>query len=71
MSDIDARRQQVIKNESSKSGLRGKINAKCAECIFDPYGGGGTWREQVRDCTAKHCPLFEVRPMPKTSSVTA
>jgi hypothetical protein len=28
--------------------LRQAINAKCKECIYDPYPGGcGTWREQV------------------------
>lgn len=53
---------KVIAREASKAGLRGKINAKCCECIYDPYSTG-TWREQVQACTSKDCPLFSVRPM--------
>ena len=43
--------------------LRKSINEKCRECIYDPIGGGGSWRQQVTDCSAKHCPLYEVRPV--------
>ena len=56
--------EKVIIREASKAGLRGKINAKCCECIYDPYASG-TWREQVENCTSKACPLFTVRPMSK------
>jgi hypothetical protein len=41
------RREELIAKQGSKAGLRGKINAKCIECIFDPQGGGGSWRQQV------------------------
>jgi hypothetical protein len=42
--------------------LRKAIDAKCKECLFDPIGGSGKWREQVGACTAYSCPLFGVRP---------
>ena len=44
--------------------LRGAINAKCRDCIHDPACGGGTWREQVAQCSAIRCALWQVRPMP-------
>jgi len=43
--------------------LRKAINDKCIECIYDPDGGPGTWRQQVEACTSKKCPLFPVRPL--------
>jgi hypothetical protein len=43
--------------------LRKAINDKCIECIYDPIGGPGTWRQQVEACTSKCCPLFPVRPL--------
>jgi hypothetical protein len=43
--------------------LRGAINAMCRECIHDPIGGFGNWREQVTACTSYKCPLFPVRPL--------
>ena len=46
--------------------LRPAINAMCKHCIFDPHGGGGSWREQVEACTSPGCPLFTVRPTTKT-----
>ncbi len=69
VNEFDQRRINVMEQEKRKKGLRGKINAKCAECIFDPNGGGGTWREQVMACTSYSCPLYEVRPMPAKSAV--
>lgn len=44
--------------------LRKAIDQKCAECIYDPLGGKGSWREQVGECTDLACPLFPVRPLP-------
>ena len=44
----------------SKS-LRGSINAFCRSCLYDPREPG-RWREQITACTAKGCPLYEVRP---------
>ena len=43
------------------ASLRKAINAKCKECIYDPYAKG-TWRMQVELCTSLNCPLFKVRP---------
>jgi hypothetical protein len=61
MNETDRRRQDVIDNRASKPGLRGKIDAMCCYCIYDPYEAG-TWRKQVDNCTAPGCPLFSVRP---------
>ena len=47
------------------ASLRSAVNAKCKECLYDPIGGGGKWREQVAACTSGGCPLFELRPKPK------
>lgn len=47
----------------TRPSLRGAINAKCRECIYDPQSGTGTWREQVTACTSYSCPLFAVRPL--------
>jgi len=44
--------------------LRKAINAKCKECIYDPIGGPGTWRQQVEVCKSYSCPIFNVRPGP-------
>lgn len=45
--------------------LRKAIDAKCKECLFDPYGRQGSWRQAVEKCTASSCPLFDVRPRSK------
>jgi len=57
------RREQVIKHQLSKGGWRGRINAKCVECIYDDHPGNGTWRQQVEGCTSTNCPLYDVRPV--------
>ena len=44
--------------------LRAAVNAKCRDCVHDPRSGGGTWREQVAQCSCPACPLWSVRPMP-------
>lgn len=43
--------------------LRGAINAKCRECIYDPLSGLGTWRQQVSACRVYRCPLWQFRPV--------
>jgi|GEM_PF-1462760 len=48
----------------SKPSLRAAINAKCKDCTYDPLSGGGTWREQVAQCSSVNCPLWPVRPAP-------
>ena len=50
-----------------KVSLREKINEFCKECIHDPFlvdpetEQSFTWRQQVTMCTAKKCPLHDVR----------
>ena len=68
MSDIE-RREELIAREAAKPGFRGKVNAKCIECIYDPYKGRGTWRQQAEACTAGDCPLFSVRPTSNAEDV--
>ncbi len=43
--------------------LRGAINSKCKDCIYDPKSGLGNWRQQVSLCAIKTCPLWAVRPL--------
>ena len=57
---------KTIEKLSSKAGLRGKIDAKCCECIYDPYQKG-SWRYQVEKCTSLTCPIFPVRAMTSKS----
>lgn len=49
------------KRTGNKAKLREKIDAKCKECIYDPYAEG-TWRKQVENCPCYDCPLYPVRP---------
>ena len=53
-------RERTINRLRETTGLRGKIDAMCCYCIYDPHQKGA-WREQVANCTDKVCPLFEVR----------
>ena len=46
--------------------LRKAIDGMCRSCIYDPASGGGTWREQVAQCSAVSCPLWPVRPVPRS-----
>ena len=55
--------REIGRNKGEKTGWRGRVNAKCIECIFDETGGGGTWRQQVEACTCYDCPLYEIRPI--------
>ncbi len=45
------------------------IAAMCKQCLYDPIGGQGTWRQQVEACTSTDCPLWRFRPVsaPKTA----
>lgn len=45
-----------------RPSLRQAINQFCRECLYDP-SERGTWRAQVHECTAKACPLYQVRPL--------
>ena len=55
---------QTSRRNGLKMSLRGAINAKCRDCIYDPRSGGGTWREQVAQCSVISCPLWPLRPGP-------
>ncbi|MAM70954.1 MAG: hypothetical protein CMP91_07440 [Gammaproteobacteria bacterium] len=48
--------------------LRKAINAKCAECIYDPIGGKGGKKQQIEACTSYACPLYPVRPRSSKSA---
>lgn len=41
--------------------LREAASAFCASCLYDPLAGGN-WREQVKACTSRNCPLWPHRP---------
>jgi hypothetical protein len=41
--------------------LPAAVDAMCKACIFD-RDADGTWRQQVAACTARTCPLYQVRP---------
>ena len=44
------------------TSLRACINQHCKDCIYDETNGG-TWRQQVEDCTVTKCALYLVRPV--------
>lgn len=46
--------------------LRKAIDAKCKDCIYDPKSGGGTWREQIAQCSCSDCPLWPYRTAPRS-----
>ena len=52
---------KLIHREAGKAGFRGKVNAKCIECVYDDQEPG-TWRKQVENCPSVACPLHSVRP---------
>lgn len=58
-------REILSKNKKPRLSMRSAINRKCKECIYDPIGGNGTWRQQVEGCTSYSCPLFDLRPRPR------
>lgn len=44
------------------------MDAFCTECIYDPEAiGAGTKNQQIEDCTAPECPLYEWRPVTKAT----
>ncbi|KHF24516.1 hypothetical protein JV46_25490 [Solemya velum gill symbiont] len=69
MRDRDKARSELISKWVKKDGFRGRINAFCISCIYDPYSDG-SWRKQVEKCTSINCPLFDVRPLPGISTST-
>jgi len=57
----DDYKQNLSVKHASKTGLRGKINANCIDCTYDP-NEVGSWRKQVENCTGYSCSLYSVRP---------
>lgn len=53
-------KQELVDLHAKKPGYRGKLDAKCIDCIYDPLDVG-TWRKQVACCTVYRCPLHPVR----------
>lgn len=47
--------------------LRKAVDAHCKACIYD-RAAGGTWREQVAQCSARACDLWPHRPAPRTGA---
>lgn len=43
-------------------GFRKAVNDKCKDCIYDPYAGTGTWRQQTEACDDQSCALWPYRP---------
>lgn len=64
MDNLSQRQSDLIQKMVKKPGFRSKIDAKCIECIYDPYQEGN-WRKQVEKCTSFGCPLYPVRPVSK------
>lgn len=55
--------ETTIKPKTTKRiSLRKSINDKCKQCIYDPVGSKGGWKQQVENCTSYSCPLYLVRP---------
>ena len=51
---------------AGRQSLRQRIDAKCRDCIFDECEAG-RWRQQVAQCKAVECPLYDVRPQPRAT----
>lgn len=47
--------------EQKKVSAQKAIFNFCKGCIYDPKNGG-SWREQVENCTVSKCELYEHRP---------
>ena len=63
---LEDKRRELIARQAEKPGFKGKINAKCIECMYDPSrSGDGNWRQQIAACTDSACPLYTVRPISK------
>jgi len=48
-------------SEIKKVSAQKAIFNHCKSCIYDP-ANGGSWREQVENCTVTRCELYEHRP---------
>lgn len=61
MTSHDKKRLALIQKQAGKPGYKGKVAAKCIECLVD-LCQPGSWRQQVENCSSPTCPLYEVRP---------
>ena len=52
MNESDKRREELITRESSKPGLRGRVNAFCISCIVEP--GAGDEDERTEAAVVDH-----------------
>ena len=59
--DRPKQKNPIEKAQEDPKSKAKAIAAKCYDCIYDSLAGG-TWREQVRNCTCESCPLYNVRP---------
>ena len=57
--------QEATPVDAPRPSMRRAINEKCRECIYDPIGSPGNWRQQVQACTVTGCPLWPLRPISK------
>ena len=57
----------LIERLKNKAGLRGRVDAHCVQCVYDP-AVEGTWRQQVEACEVLGCPLWEVRARSRSES---
>jgi hypothetical protein len=48
----------IEKAKQSPTSMRFAINAQCFDCMGQESG----WRNEVRNCPSKNCPLFGFRP---------
>ena len=61
LSDSELSTIRSVNGGPKRPSMRWAIDLKCKDCIYDPLAGG-TWRQQVEECTAKDCPLWGLRP---------
>ena len=54
-------KNQIVEKLIKSTGLRARINAHCASCIYDEIISG-SWKRQVTECTVTNCPIWDVRP---------
>ncbi len=60
---VDSELRNRPSRRLSRPSRKAAIDAMCKHCIYDPFSGLGTWRQQVEFCTATGCPLWSVRPL--------
>ena len=58
---VKPRSQTATRRSKARPSLRMAINNFCRECLYDTLLEG-SWRAQVKACTAPKCPIFRVRP---------